>query len=109
MVDAIWEAPSGAPRIVYISTKPEPATRRLHEAYRKYDDMICALAQKVGPSRLVVIDSWTPLADLDEAERYRYFARDGLHLSAEGYSVWTRWVNEVLETDVGATPPATSL
>lgn len=91
--------------VIYISTKPEPVTVAVHREYQRYDQLIRALAVSDGFERLIFIDSFTPMADMTKSDRKRLFVKDGLHLSAEGYALWTSWVNEaLLKVGIGDVP-----
>ena len=85
---------SGGAKVIYIGTKPEPDTTDLHDEYREYDNLIWNLAANMsgnGEPSFVMIDSYGGFEALGNPESL--YANDSLHLSAEGYQLWTEWVN----------------
>ena len=91
--------------MLYLTCKPEPATSDLHAAYREYDALVREYAEEEGvlpdwqTESLKVLDSWAPLLGEDGGGDSRFFARDGLHLSAAGYALWDDLVTAALTAD----------
>ncbi len=83
--------------VVYMGTKPEPATTELHGDYRAYDDRIrqyaLALAA-VGDTPLTMIDVYPSFEDLGNPDEL--YRRDRLHLSKAGYALWDAWLSAAL-------------
>jgi lysophospholipase L1-like esterase len=46
---------------------------------------------------MTFVDVWTPLLDTEGGVRNEVFGRDLLHLSKEGYVIWTKAVRDVLD------------
>ena len=91
---------SGA-RIVYMGTKPEPATVDLHAQYREYDALIqqhaINLAATKTPPPLIMIDVYNGFEAMGNP--LSLYANDQLHLSEAGYSHWDQWLNQALENN----------
>lgn len=95
-------------KLIYISTKPEPATfgdMQLRQNYLALNAMIeqhCA-----SDDRLLFVNSWHAMLLQSGSASYQsteqspnpgMYAKDGLHLSKRGYSVWVHLVQEALAT-----------
>ncbi len=74
-------------RIVYIAIKPSTARWKLIEKIRTANRLIREFA--ANDPRLVFIDVEKPMLGADGKPRPELFLRDGLHLNADGYCVWT--------------------
>ena len=72
----------------YISIKPSPARAALTEKIRQTNELI-RREHLLSPANLYV-DVFTPMLGRDGQPRRELYAGDGLHLSAEGYALWTR-------------------
>ena len=82
-----FEAAAGVPvPVAYIGTKLEPSTIALRAAYAETNRLCSSWTE--GVDHVAYID--TSLCFLDRKGRPdpSFFARDGLHLSRKGYSVW---------------------
>jgi len=95
---------AAVPRVLYIGTKPEPATTSLHSSYREYDALIkqyaatLALSSGSNLTPLVMVDSYSSLEDLGNGAAL--YDTDQLHLSATGYGHWSQWATQALnDTD----------
>ncbi|CAD7941150.1 unnamed protein product [Amoebophrya sp. A120] len=75
--------------IIYMGTKPEPATESLRSEYLSYDGLIKERTN--ADAAFHFVDSW----DLQD---YKFYDKDELHLSPEGYEVWNRRVLAILDT-----------
>jgi len=84
-------------RVIYMGTKPEPDTGNLHRKYRKYDRKIRSHARR-SKTNLTMVDVYKSFKDLGNNDTL-YDATDGLHLSEEGYVLWTGWAKQALDTD----------
>ncbi len=77
--------------MIYLGTKPEPATKALHKEYVAYDEMI---------KKATLPDLQTGLFFFVGNEflvERRYYANDGLHLSELGYTIWNDKIDKLLE------------
>ena len=92
-------------RVLYIGTKPEPDTTYLHSKYRSYDRKIRAYADALAADGdappLVMVDSYGGFEDLGNPDGL--YDDDGLHLSDQGYALWTEWAEDAMaEADADA-------
>lgn len=74
-------------RVVFIAVKPSLSRWNLVGAMRRANEMIRAVA--ADDPRLAFVDIDTPMIGSDGRPRAELFVEDGLHLSAEGYKLWT--------------------
>lgn len=86
-------------RVLYIGTKPEPSTREIHNKYRQYDAStwrtIRRTKGKAQPPPVVAIDAYTSFEKIGNPNRL--YARDKLHLSKDGYELFSTWVTSALD------------
>lgn len=95
VLDEFWSAPDGPLPVIYISTRPEPASEENLPLFRQYDQMVREYAAAQPPDRrLVYIDSYTTFAA--ESKSQELWDDDGMHLSDAGYSLWTNWTTHAL-------------
>ena len=97
LTKAIDRLSSGGGRVIYIGTKPEPSTKSLHKKYRNYDEKVRALARGGGGS-FTFIDSYSGFEELGNPNSL--YKNDKLHLSEEGYALWTAWTKAALDGSV---------
>ncbi len=83
-------------RIVYIAIKPSIARWKLVDKMREANLSIREFTKKRDFLEFVDID--TPMIGGDGKPRPELFIEDGLHLSHEGYVLWTSLVKPHLET-----------
>lgn len=81
-------------RIIYIATKPSIRRWALVDKVRKANALIAEAASK--DSRLEYLDVDAPMLGEDGKPRKELFVEDGLHLSDEGYALWTKLLREQL-------------
>ncbi len=74
-------------RIGYVAIKPSLARWKLVEEMRAANAKIKAFTEK--DERLFFVDIDTPMLGEDGKPRKELFVKDGLHLSPEGYELWT--------------------
>eukprot|EP00520_Triparma_pacifica_P004399 CAMPEP_0118641900 /NCGR_PEP_ID=MMETSP0785-20121206/5554_1 /TAXON_ID=91992 /ORGANISM="Bolidomonas pacifica, Strain CCMP 1866" /LENGTH=285 /DNA_ID=CAMNT_0006533427 /DNA_START=24 /DNA_END=878 /DNA_ORIENTATION=+ len=91
---------AGGSRVIYIGTKPEPATTDIHDKYNEYDTAIAARAATLASSAnnlppLIMIDSNAGFVAVGNGADL--YADDGLHLSTAGYSLWGSWLKAAVE------------
>ena len=77
-------------KIVYIGIKPSIARWKLVDKMRQANTLIQSECKP--QERLVYVDVETPMIGRDGRPRADLFAADGLHLSAKGYTLWTKLV-----------------
>lgn len=85
----------GVEKIVYMSTKPEPDTKELHNKYQLLDAKIKEFA--LATSQLTLVDSYNGFLDLGNPNNL--YQSDLLHLSSKGYALWDSWVVSALNDD----------
>ena len=73
-------------RIAFIAIKPSLARWKLIASIRKANALIEEHASRRG--RLLYVDVFTPMLDVDGTPRKELFVEDGLHLNARGYALW---------------------
>jgi len=98
--NVVTQLHDGGARVIYMGTKDEPDTSGLWNKYAKYDAKVQALATELAEASS---SSAAPLAMVDVNAGFKamgnpssFYAADALHLSAEGYSHWDRWVGFAL-------------
>lgn len=84
-------------RLYLLNVKPSPARAGTHAEGRRLNAMLDALCRSRPRRRLV--DVAAAMVDADGRARGELFLDDGLHLSAQGYDVWTSVVRPVLMAD----------
>jgi len=77
-------------RIVYIAIKPSIKRWKLIDQVREANRMIIDIAKK--DDRVVFVDIDKPMIGEDGLPRKELFIADGLHLSDEGYKLWSALV-----------------
>ncbi len=82
-------------RIAYISIKPSLARWNLVTSMAKANSLIQEYTKQ--DHQLAYIDIFYPMLGADGKPRKDLFAPDGLHLSREGYDLWTRVVKPFLK------------
>ena len=75
-------------KIIYIAIKPSIRRWALIDKVRKANALIAEAASK--DSRLQYLDVDGPMLGEDGQPRKELFVQDGLHLSDEGYALWTK-------------------
>jgi len=81
-------------KILYVAIKPSLRRWRLWEKMHKANSLI--EAQCKTDDRLTFVDIAKPMLGVDGRPRKELFRSDGLHLSAEGYKLWTSLVRPLL-------------
>src|SRR5690606_19781047 len=82
-------------RIVMISIKPSRARWKLAEPMHEVNAKVRELCEE--NEHAVFVDLWEPMLGEDGEPREKWFVEDGLHLSDEGYKLWTKKVRPVVE------------
>ena len=81
--------------IAWIAITPTPARAEHVALVRAANELV--RAECAADPRLAFVDPTPDLATPDGAPDPRFFQRDGLHLNADGYAVWTRHVRPIAE------------
>lgn len=81
-------------RIVFIGVKPSILRWTQVDRMRQTNAMLRAFAER--DDRVAFVDVDGPMMGWDEKPRRELFVEDGLHLSAEGYRLWTMLVRPFL-------------
>lgn len=87
-------------RVYFVAIKPSRLRWARWPEMKRANEAIAALCAK-GP-RLAFLDTATPMLATGGPPARRLFLVDGLHLSGEGYALWTSVVRPRLLTDLGA-------
>jgi lysophospholipase L1-like esterase len=82
-------------RIAFIAIKPSPLRWKFFDTQCRANDRIREFINSDG--RLSYIDVVKPMLGDDGEPRRELFKKDNLHLSDEGYRLWTRLVNPFLD------------
>jgi lysophospholipase L1-like esterase len=89
--------------ICYISMKPTPLRWSNWRTVQKTNKMIEDYSR--SQERVQFIDVSTAMLDAQGKPRHDLFRWDGLHVNAQGYSLWTLIIRPVLLSRFGQTPP----
>ena len=82
-------------KIVFLAVKPSIARWKSVDKMRKANSLIEALCKK--DDALAFVDVATPMIGKDDKPRKELFVKDGLHMSPEGYALWTKILMEHLK------------
>jgi lysophospholipase L1-like esterase len=85
--------------IYFLAIKPSRLRWARWPEMRRANEAIAALCAR--DPRLVFVDTAGPMLATGEPPARRLFLLDGLHLSAEGYALWTSVVKPRLLADLG--------
>jgi lysophospholipase L1-like esterase len=91
-------------RIYFVSIKPSPLRYCDWSRQREANQQIRAIC--AADPDISYIDVAGPMSPEGEPPSRSLFVFDGLHLSAEGYALWTRIIKPRLLTDLEAFAPA---
>ncbi len=86
------ELPSA--RLVFIALKPSPSRTALLDQMREANTRIAALCDE--DPRCTFIDIFTPMLDAAGRPRPELYLNDRLHMTPEGYRLWTQLVAPAL-------------
>ena len=81
-------------RIAFLAVKPSPARWKHIETQRKANGQIVEFIAR--DTRLQYVDVVTPMLNSDGQPRPELYAKDGLHLSEEGYKLWNELVRPLV-------------
>lgn len=82
-------------KILFLCVKPSVARWKLIDKIRTANELIAAECKK--DERLTYVDVSEGMLDKEGKPKPELFVKDGLHLSAEGYALWTAKVKPLLE------------
>lgn len=74
-------------RLLFISIKPSPSRWKLAAVQKDANESIRRICEQTPC--LTYVDVWQPMLDSNGEPRAELFVADKLHLSAEGYRIWT--------------------
>lgn len=94
-IEGVW-ASSPETQIVFIPIKPSLARWQLWPDMESANRLVRQFSSK--DSRLHYVDLATPMLGNDGRPRPELFISDGLHMTAQGYDVWTGPLMEYLAT-----------
>ncbi|MEN8160733.1 MAG: GDSL-type esterase/lipase family protein [Myxococcota bacterium] len=86
-------------RIYYLAIKPSRLRWERWPEMKRANDAIAAVCER--DPRLAFLDTAAPMLATGEPPAARLFLLDGLHLSAEGYALWTGVIRPRLLADLG--------
>lgn len=92
-------------RLIYLSCKPSPARAAQLGKFRAANALIAAAC--AADPLCTFVDVFTPMLDGHGQPRAELFGPDRLHMSANGYALWTQTLLPVLESAL-ARPAATA-
>ncbi len=82
-------------KVVFLAVKPTPARWKLFDVQQKANALVESYCR--GNEWLAYVDVVKPMLSADGKPRLRLYAKDGLHLSEDGYKVWTELVTPYLK------------
>jgi lysophospholipase L1-like esterase len=85
------EASLGAIPFGFVSVKPSPARHFIIERIRRFNDLVRDEIESIPQGYFV--DIFPAMLDESGTPRRELFLEDGLHLSREGYKLWSRELN----------------
>ena len=98
-VRKVRESCPSAP-IVFISIKPSLARWHLIDSIRRANRMIQDFCQNHPDLKLSFVDVDQAMLGEDGKPRPELFVKDGLHLSEEGYRLWTQLLRPVIDAQL---------
>jgi lysophospholipase L1-like esterase len=93
-------------RIVFIGLKPSVLRWTQVDRMRSANAMLRAFCER--DDRVAFVDVDGPMMGWDEKPRRDLFVDDGLHLSSEGYRLWTTLLRPFLAPAAPAPPPVST-
>ena len=82
-------------KIVYIGIKPSLSRWRIADEALRANAALKESCEKCG--RCEFVDVWAPMLGEDGTPRKELFVFDGLHMTPEGYAIWTALVGPHIE------------
>ena len=84
-------------RIIFVAIKPSTARWELAEEMRRANKLVREHTE--DDPRLAFADIWNPMLGDNGRPRAELLADDGLHLTEDGYRLWTRIIRSVLNPE----------
>ncbi len=84
-------------RLLFVAIKPSLARWEKAPEMKRANELIAADCEE--GERLAFVDIWAPMLGGDGRPREELFVSDGLHLSQEGYTLWTMAVVKAMSDD----------
>lgn len=81
-------------RLLFISIKPSPSRWKLAVVQKEANESIRRICEQTPC--LTYVDVWQPMLGSNGEPRPELFVADKLHLSAEGYEIWTEAIRPYL-------------
>ncbi|TKC03657.1 GDSL-type esterase/lipase family protein [Pedobacter frigoris] len=91
--EKIRAALPGVP-VVFIGAKPSVARWHLKNKYEEFNKALKAYSKKSRKTQFV--DMWNPMLDKDGMVYKDIFLQDNLHMKAEGYKIWQKFLTPYL-------------
>ncbi len=91
--------------IIFISIKPSLARWHLIESIRRANQLIQRYCRENPDLKLIFVDVDQPMIGTDGKPRPELFVKDGLHLSEDGYRLWTKLLRPVIDAQLKETRP----
>lgn len=92
--------------ILFVAVKPTPKRWALFAKQQDANRRVKELCD--AASRLTFVDVVSPMLGPDGKPKPELFVKDGLHLSAEGYKLWTKLVGDAVKSLPATPAPARS-
>jgi lysophospholipase L1-like esterase len=80
--------------IIYLPVKPSLARWNIWPKMRATNALVAKFAK--GQQHVTYIDTATPMLGPDGKPRPEIFLGDGLHMNAQGYTIWTNLVHDAI-------------
>jgi lysophospholipase L1-like esterase len=93
-------------RVVIVGIKPSRARWKMADTMQGVNRQVHELCKERDHCEFV--DVWEPMLGDDGEPRESLFVKDGLHLSDEGYKLWTEKVTPAVKRQLEATKAATT-
>jgi hypothetical protein len=82
-------------QIFFLAAKPSPRRWELKEVYEKFNEQLLHYTASIDG--VYFIDTWSPLLNKKNVPEPSYYVEDSLHLSEEGYRVWTQIISRYIQ------------
>jgi lysophospholipase L1-like esterase len=82
-------------RVVFVAIKPSLARWNLVDRIRETNALVQRYVER-DPAHLAYADVFTPMLGTDGRPRPELFREDGLHMTPQGYALWTEVVRPLL-------------
>lgn len=82
-------------KVYFLAIKPSLSRWKLAPTMKDANERISLFCN--SDDRLKFVDTWTPMLNEQGLPREEYLREDGLHLTEEGYAIWSNLVRQALE------------